>query len=786
MPRRLAESHPSQAAHTSFSLHPATLLKRMQQRLAEPPSSPEDSIPLRVLVQILVTIGIIATDLAIAESIDFQGISLWAVPLSFVGAGWSGYRRRDRNIPVKFCIAIGMLLALAFFFVRLWTERNDTRLALATLLIHLQVLHSFDLPRRKDLGYSAVIGLILLGVAATLSQTLAFAPLLLVFLAIALPTLVLDYRSRLGLVSQGFKGGSFDLAPKRLGAVLLIVVSLGLTIFMLLPRVPGYQMRSFPVSSPIQVNERFDSSNVVNPGYMQEGRDGTGTGSRNGEGQVDEEFYYGFNSKINQNLRGIMKPKVVMRVRSQAPGFWRVLAFDRYTGQGWEISRNAESQVQTLQRSNWTYRFYLPDVVTLSKTREIIQSYTIVANLPNLIPALFEAKQLYFPTQNAAIDPEGGLRSPVPLSEGLTYTVVSQVPYRDRTLLRKSSTAYPPSIRDYYLPLPKTISPRIQQKAKELLATSPKPLTTPSETALYLAQALKQQYRLLSDLPFLSPDEDLVEAFLFKYEGGYADHFATVLTVMLRSIGIPARLVMGFAPGEFNPFTGYYVVKNTDAYAMTEVYFHKYGWFTFDAIPGHELIPPSVEESQAFGILKQFWSWVASWLPSPVTGVLNQLFELIGRVIGGLIALFTQGWLGILTGLGALTGLSFLGWLGSQAWQSWRNRRWLAQLPPMEAVYQQMLQELASQGFRKPAHLTPLEYAQEYGDRHPPEWTGTIAEISQAYVTWRYGGGSPNVSHLRQRLKRAQLQGGIGQQIQRRLLQLARRSKRLIARSQIF
>jgi len=52
---------------------------------------------------------------------------------------------------------------------------------------------------------------------------------------------------------------------------------------------------------------------------------------------------------------------------------------------------------------------------------------------------------------------------------------------------------------------------------------------------------------------------------------------------MLRSIGIPARLVAGFSPGEFNPFTGLYVVRNTDAYAMTEVYFPKYGWF--DPIP---------------------------------------------------------------------------------------------------------------------------------------------------------------------------------------------------------
>ncbi|HEY9641367.1 MAG TPA: DUF4129 domain-containing transglutaminase family protein, partial [Coleofasciculaceae cyanobacterium] len=362
------------------------------------------------------------------------------------------------------------------------------------------------------------------------------------------------------------------------------------------------------------------------------------------------------------------------------------------------------------------------------------------------------AKELYFPTQQAAIDAEGGLRSPVTLSEGLTYTVVSEVPYRDRTKLRQASTAYPPYIRDYYLQLPE-ISSRIRQKTEQLLASSPKPLTTPSETALYLAQSLKQRYKILRDLPFFSENEDLVEAFLFKYEGGYPDHFATALTVMLRTIGIPARLVMGFGTGEFNPFTGYYVVKNTDAYAMTEVYFHKYGWFAFDAIPGHELIPPSIEESQTFGVLKQFWSWVASWLPSPLTGLLNQVFEAIGAAIGGLLALFVQGWIGLLAGLGLLTGLSFLGWLSWNGWRAWRYRRWLSQLPPVEAIYQQMLRWLATPGLRKAAHMTPLEYANQCSDRYPPEIAKAIAEISQAYVTWRYGGHLPDLNQLQQRLQ---------------------------------
>lgn len=147
-----------------------------QHNQGSPVMEVENSIPLRVLVLALVITGMVAMDIAAGTTFSF-----WAIPMSVVGTVWGYYHRRKANIPVKFCIAIGMLIALGAFFGRLFGELNDTRLALAELLIQLQVLHSFDVPRRKDLGYSIVIGLILLGVAATLSQTLAFAPVLLLF-----------------------------------------------------------------------------------------------------------------------------------------------------------------------------------------------------------------------------------------------------------------------------------------------------------------------------------------------------------------------------------------------------------------------------------------------------------------------------------------------------------------------------------------------------------------------------------------------------------------------------
>ncbi|MGA1622566.1 MAG: DUF3488 domain-containing protein [Synechocystis sp.] len=255
----------------------ATVKTRLNT-LPEPKT--EESIVFRALVQLMVIVGIVATDIAAQTTWSF-----WAIPLSIIGAYWSWRRRKQKNIALKFLLAIAMLAMLFVFLGNLLENLNASQVALAGLLVQLQVLHSFDLPRRKDLGYSMVIGLILLGVAGTLSQTLAFAPWLLLFLAVALPTLVLDYRSRLGLAGvetslpwlkrrqspqKDPERGYSPLLPKRLLSLLGITLAFGLLLFAVMPRFPGYKIQSFPVGGPGDIQQQtFDAQNqdIDNPGY---------------------------------------------------------------------------------------------------------------------------------------------------------------------------------------------------------------------------------------------------------------------------------------------------------------------------------------------------------------------------------------------------------------------------------------------------------------------------------------------------------------------------------------
>lgn len=724
---------------------------RWTQRKSTQPPTVEDSVWLRIFIQALVSVGILATDVA-ASSAN----SLWAIPLSILGATWSWYSRRRPNLVAKFGIAIGMLIVLGLLFSKLLANAGDSRLLLAELLIQLQVLHTFDLPRRKDLGYSAVIGLILIGVAATISETMAFGGFLVLFLAIALPVLLLDYRSRLGLGSLRIQQISV-LPPKRLALLLVTVLGLGLLIFAITPRLPGYQFRTFPVSGTVPIQGKFDPTQVVNPGYVKVGKEGsvggkTGQTMGTGTGQsFNSKFYYGFNSEMNQNLRGTLTPEVVMRVRAQAEGFWRVMAFDRYTGQGWKVSRNTNANV--LRRSSWSYRFVIPSLHPQRHTKEVVQTFSILTEFPNLLPNLAQAREVYFPTQEIALDPEGGLRSPGPLEEGLTYSVVSDVPYRDRTRLNQTSAQYPQSIRAVYLQVPKAIAPQVKQITEQLLAKSRRPLPTPYEKALYLTQTLKQRYTLQAQVPPLEKNQDLVQAFLVDWNGGYPDHFGSTLTIMLRSIGIPARLATGFGTGEFNPFTGMYVVKNTDAYALTEVYFPKNGWFAFDPIPGHDLYPPSVEVDRTFSVLRRFWNWVAGWLPSPIVGLLNGAIASISTAIVTILGLFSQGLTGILRLVLLSCGLGIGGWGLWQSLQSWRTFSHLRRLPPMARLYHQMLTVMAEQGFQKYPSQTPLEYAHQVHLLASPFKAEIVLKLSQAYVSWRYGGAVPNIPDLQKQLQ---------------------------------
>jgi transglutaminase-like putative cysteine protease len=733
------------------------VVPRWEALIPPPPKlPPEESILLRVLVQGLVLVGIVATDLAGGTTFSF-----WTIPLSVVGAIFSWQRRRERNIALKFLLALAMLAALGHFFANLLGSPNDTRLALAGLLVHLQVIHSFDLPRRKDLGYSMVIGLVLIGVAGTLSQTLDFAVALGLFALLALPTLHLDYRSRLGLPPVSGRA-TLRFAPPLALAALAALAAAGL-VFVLLPRLPGYQFRAFPVSPDLPMPREFSPERIRNPGYpAREGKGGKGGRAAGGGDQEAERFdpvqYAGFNDELSLGLAGQMKPTLMLRVRAQAPSFWRVMAFERYTGHSWLA---VEGKPTTFERQRFLQVIHLLRPNSRLDTREVVQTFNVLHDLPNVIPAAHWPAQLYFPSPRVAVDRAGGLRSPSMLLEGTTYTVISAVPIRDVARLRAAGRRYPPRVVQGYLQLPPDLDPAIAREAHSVADRHRDPYVQ----ALTLTQHLKQTYSLLPKPE--PPRGEAVAHFLGRAHGGTPEQFASVLTVMLRSLGIPARLVTGFTSGHYNPFTGYYEVYNTDATALVEVYFPDYGWLPFDPVPGRPLIPPSLDRADDFGLARDtgraLLAWLPPWLRSALLGALGVVVALFAWIATGLGQLGNLAALAVLAGLGLLVVILALAWrLGRSLASELRLRR----LAPAEQAWQRALALLARRGLRHERQETPTEFEARVA-RAFPAAAPAMTVLATAYQTWRYGNRpadrralATELVRLRRALGRASLKFG--------------------------
>ncbi|MFN7717057.1 MAG: DUF3488 and DUF4129 domain-containing transglutaminase family protein [Pseudanabaenaceae cyanobacterium] len=724
----------------------------------------EDSLLFRVLVQVLVFVSIGTVDIVASTN-----NSLWAIPLSAVGAGWGWYARRRRNILVKALIALAMIAMLMIFLTDLVTQSEETRLLLARLLIQLQVLHSFDLPRRKDLGYSIVIGVILMGMSASLSQTMIFAVLLVLFLALSLPVMVLDHRSRLRLPTQGFQLERLGIRPLPLLGFLGVVLALGLTIFALLPRLPGYQLRNFPVSTGMAVRREIPRGGIVarqqngpgtgnnqSPG-QQIGEIGTGGNGQGGGQQIEEVLPPLFAPEIDtsQTAPRPSKPELVMRVRSQAELFWRVMAYDEFTGKGWRVSRNNKDQIRTIRRSFWNYEFFLPyfaeQLIDPRHTQEVIQTYTLTTeNFPNLVPAAATPYRLFFPSEEVDYDLEGTIRGPGPLPNNLTYTVISAVTRRDREGLIKTSQKYPRLLQRYYLSVPPQTAARLAVLARSWIDNAKNPasgkplnLDNPYDISLFLAQELKQRYTIQNwslESGQTSGQTNVVERFLDQ-KGGQEGQFVSTLVLMLRSLGIPTRYVVGFASGKFNPFTGFYEVYNTDAMSLAEVFFPGYGWMTFDPVPTRPLFPVSVEEDRTFSVLQTFWQWIASFLPAPLVGFVAAMFSNLGKALMAFFVWLNDlGAAGIIVGIAALFGIALGGWLLWQLWSSWREYRRLQRMHPVQRIYTQMLQRLREEGLPKAPHYTPFEYLRWLEEQLEPS-TGLdkIRHITGVYQSWRYG-----------------------------------------------
>ncbi|WP_166395546.1 transglutaminase TgpA family protein [Rubrobacter marinus] len=588
-----------------------------------PKRKPEDSVELRAWVLAAVLVG----EVAVLTSGYFGPATGVLVPLLTIVAFAVSYnRRREKNYVIKAMLAVFALALLAVFFREALSSLYDTRVPLARLFLWIQVIHAFDLPARKDVTYSLLSGLILIAVGAVLSTSLWYGLFIVAFLFCASGALTQMH------LSEARERAGLPAAPSRgllRGIVLpgtLAIVAVGFLCFSLLPQKQGMNLTMMPTSFFQQVQADF-SGGVQNSSYDQAGDPFAGPPQA-----IAPDSYHGFNPYMDLRSRGRLSDEVVMKVKSQEPTPYRGVVFDEYNGKGWEISTgDDEGSLETLRSEGPRYDLFAAQNTEprQGQSRQVAQVFYVEKDSSNVIFGAFQPETLYFPASGIKVDPYNSLRAPYEIPEGSTYSVISQVPNASPDELRAAGTNYPGFVTDRYLGLPASGGERTRELARELTQDA----SNPYDAVVAMNEHLKNNYPYDLSIPPQRENMDAVEYFLFEERRGYCEQFSSSLAVMARSLGIPARIATGYVSGEYNPFTGLYEVKASDAHAWVEVYFPGHGWSTFDPTPGFDSTPWEYHEQGNLQGSKAL-SFVAAKAGEALGPVLRPAGSLIRGVAG--------------------------------------------------------------------------------------------------------------------------------------------------------
>lgn len=272
----------------------------------------------------------------------------------------------------------------------------------------------------------------------------------------------------------------------------------------------------------------------------------------------------------------------VFRVRADEPAYWRLTSLDSFDGEIWSSSGEFKKAGEELPTSEPADQAFRP----------VRQRITISALSAIWAPTAFEAVSVSSTETPLRWDPDSStliVDSSEPTSDGLSYSVVSQVPDFGAGELDDARGTDPKVIRERYLDLPGGFPAVARDTARAI--------TADADSRYDKALALQDWFRREFDYS-LEPDmghgDTAIEQFLASREG-YCEQFAGTFAAMARSLGIPARVAVGFTPGNTSPDDpDLYRVYGRHAHAWPEVYFPETGWVAFEPTPGRGM--PGAED----------------------------------------------------------------------------------------------------------------------------------------------------------------------------------------------
>src|SRR5580692_8478136 len=682
--------------------------------------------------------------LASTGGLDLPSILLVGIALAV--RGYLLAKRHDFTISEAWTTPLSVTYFI-FFAIDYFVISRNFLPATIHLALFGVVVRMFSLRRERDHVTLAILAFLMILSSAVLTVDSVFLFSFAAFILMAVVTFVLMEMRRSGHDAniqakhsndpEEHRHLAFSLA-KVSPALMLMIFFSGAAVFFLMPRMSAGYMGG------------YSFGNDISSGFS-------------------DHVELGQIGQIQQSNAVVMHIQIDGDTIGRYDLHWRGVALANFDGRTWSnphspflLQRRPDNSF-SVPNGNVALRSY----VTSNQMREQMIHYRVLmepigTNVFFLAPWARSVSGNY---RMLASDSVGAVYDQDSQHAISRYEADSDIAAAAPSELRAAGRAYPPQLSPY-LERPPAIDPRVSRLAAQITSSA----SNDFDKAAAIENYLKTRFGYTLQLPRTAV-KDPIANFLFERKQGHCEYFASAMAVMLRTQGIPSRVVNGFRSDEFNDLTGNYVVRAKDAHAWVEAYFPGYGWQTFDPTPAGSGGTPQGWDRLALYIdaMASFWrEWVVSydsthqymlgqtalngtrglwenartWAAAKYAAMLKWAKRSQGRVqdspmraaiYGGAIALALL----LLANLGRLV--------------SWMHEKWLQAHPersPEQAAamwYARMARSLAQRGMLKPASQTPQEFVKKIDDAR---LRAPVARFTEVYESARFGNSADDAQKL--------------------------------------
>jgi transglutaminase-like putative cysteine protease len=668
----------------------------------------------------------IATVVLVSAALLFRGYLL------FQGRAWL--------IPERWT-AFLTLGYVAFYLADYSLISGGFLKATVHLVLFVMVVRLFSAQRDRDFYFLSVIAFLMVLSAALLTVDSVFLLAFAVFMLMAVVCFILmemRYASAKARVHSRESG--MGLTYRKMATslavaspILVLCILLGAAaIFFLLPRASAGYLGA----------------------YAPGGEISTGFGDTVELGRIGE---------IQQSGSVVMHIQIDGDDRGSFDLKWRGIALGKFDGRVW-----SSNQAQHPLFPELDGRFVLPPPPASVRKNSLHPIYYRVLMEPVGMNVFFLAstpESLEGNYGHVAIDDGGAVFDQDPEHPVNRYRASSAIEQTTASDLRTAGKTYPPDVLSSYLGLP-ALDRRIPRLAEQITASADNNYDKARALETYLRTHFGYTLQLSRTVP-----HDPLANFLFERKQGHCEYFASSMAVMLRTLGIPSRVVNGFRTGEFNDLTSQYVVRASNAHSWVEAYFPNYGWVAFDPTPG-ALIPARTGWSRASLYVDAMASFWREWIVNYDVGHQQSLAVSVGSHSRELLWALRQWWhrhyerlLAAARHGGSSVAGSPLRWslgggliaallllvVNAQGLLRSLGKLRLAARPeksPRRAAtiwYERMTKRVARRGWRKSPTQTPDEFVSGIDDAGIRE---RVAEFTRHYESARFDDSVEDVRRL--------------------------------------